>query len=150
VPVTGLDVMRSTPVEFVDTNVLLYAISRDPDEQSKAQRANEILARRDIALSAQVLQEFYVQATRESRSDRVSHAHAAGLVESFLRFNVAEITTGVVLAAMAARDRFGISYWDAAILEAARSLGCQLVLSEDLAHGRDYAGVRVANPFRLQ
>jgi predicted nucleic acid-binding protein len=150
VPVTGLDVMRSTPVEFVDTNVLLYAISRDPDEPSKAQRANEILARRDIALSAQVLQEFYVQATRGSRSDRVSHAHAVGLVESFLRFKVAEITTGVVLAAMAARDRFGISYWDAAILEAARSLGCQVVLSEDLAHGRDYAGVRVENPFRPQ
>jgi predicted nucleic acid-binding protein len=40
-----------------------------------------------------------------------------------------------------------ISYWDAAILEAARALGCDAVLSEDLNDGRDYAGVRVDNPF---
>jgi predicted nucleic acid-binding protein len=51
-------------VRFVDTNVLLYAISRDPTEQDKAARANDILAARDVALSVQVLQEFYVQATR--------------------------------------------------------------------------------------
>jgi predicted nucleic acid-binding protein len=140
--------MRSMTVQFVDTNVLLYAISRDPDEQEKAQRANEILAARDIALSVQVLQEFYVQATRESRADRLSHGHAARLVESFLRFRVAELTTEVVLAAMASRARFEISYWDAAILEAGRSLGCEVVLSEDLSHGHDYAGVRVENPFR--
>jgi predicted nucleic acid-binding protein len=134
-------------VEFVDTNVLLYAISRDPDEQDKARRANGILAQRDVALSVQVLQEFYVQATRERRPDRLSHVQAMRLVESFLRFPVAQISTGVLLAAMASRDRFGISYWDAAILEAARSLGCEVVLSEDLSDGRDYAGVRVENPF---
>ena len=53
----------------------------------------------------------------------------------------------VVLAAMATRKRFGISYWDAAIVEAARSLGCVVVLSEELSDGQDYAGVRVENPF---
>jgi predicted nucleic acid-binding protein len=36
----------------------------------------------------------------------------------------------------------------AAILEAARSLGCDLVLSEDLGDGQDSAGVRVEDPFR--
>jgi predicted nucleic acid-binding protein len=51
-----------------------------------------------------------------------------------------------VLAAMAARERFGISYWDAAIIEAARSLGCGTVLSEEMNDGQDYAGVRVENP----
>ena len=53
----------------------------------------------------------------------------------------------LVLAAMETRDRFGISYWDAAIVEAARMLGCSEILSEDLSHGQDYAGVRVVNPF---
>ena len=57
-----------------------------------------------------------------------------------------EIDVPLALAAMSARDRFGISYWDAAIIEAARATGCELVLSEDLSHGRDYAGVRVENP----
>jgi predicted nucleic acid-binding protein len=135
-------------VRFVDTNVLLYAISQAPEEQDKAQRANQVLAARDLALSVQVLQEFYVQATRDSRPDPLAHDQALALVESFLRFPVAETTTEVVLAAAATRRRFGISHWDAAILEAARSLGCDIVLSEDLSDGQDYAGVRIENPFR--
>jgi predicted nucleic acid-binding protein len=49
---------------------------------------------------------------------------------------------------METRARFGISYWDAAILEASRALGCSTVLSEDLADETDYDGVRVENPFR--
>ena len=135
-------------MRFIDTNVLLYAISRDPEERDKAKRANEILATRDLVLSVQVLQEFYVQATRKSRSDPLTHEQAVELVESFMRFPVVTITTELMLAAFAARRRFGMSYWDAAILEASRSIGCDVVLSEDLSDGEDYAGVRVENPFR--
>ncbi|BBX73564.1 hypothetical protein BST45_03800 [Mycobacterium shinjukuense] len=135
-------------MRFVDTNVLLYAISGDPEERDKARRANEILAARDLAVSVQVLQEFYVQATRRSRPDPISHEHAADLVESFMRFPVAPITAELMLAAMTTCRRFFLSYWDAAVLEAARALGCDVVLSEDLTDGEDYAGVRVENPFR--
>ncbi len=134
-------------MRFVDTNVLLYAISKDPAEQTKATLANELISSKDLALSVQVLQEFYVQATRETRADRLTHEQAAALVESFRRFSVQEATVGIVLAAMSTRQRFGISYWDAAILEAARASGCEVVLSEDLGDGQDYAGVRVENPF---
>jgi predicted nucleic acid-binding protein len=135
-------------VRFVDTNILLYAVSRDAEEQAKTDRANEILASREVALSVQVLQEFYVQATRESRPDPLTHEQATTLIESFLRFPVQETTIAVMVAALATRQRFGISYWDATILEASRALGCEIVLSEDLADGEDYAGVRVENPFR--
>jgi predicted nucleic acid-binding protein len=135
-------------VRFADTNVLLYAISSDPAEEAKAARANALLAERDLALSVQVLQEFYVQATRTSRADAISHANAVELIESFQRFPVAPITVDVMRAALATRGRFQISYWDAAILEAARSLSCSVVLSEDLSDTVDYAGVRVENPFR--
>jgi predicted nucleic acid-binding protein len=134
-------------VRFVDTNILLYAISQDPDEQDKAARANGLLSAGDVALSVQVLQEFYVQATRDSRADRLTHEQAAALVDAFRRFPVQETNVGVMLAAMSTRQRFGISYWDAAILEAARLLGCEVVLSEDLSDGQDYAGIRVENPF---
>jgi predicted nucleic acid-binding protein len=81
---TASTATASTAVRFVDTNVLLCAISRDPEEQDKAARANDILAARDVALSTQVLQEFYVQATRASRPDPLTHAQATGLIESFL------------------------------------------------------------------
>ena len=135
-------------MRFVDTNVLLYAISRDPAEQDKAKRANEILADRDLALSVQVLQEFYVQATRVSRPDAIGHSQAVRLIESFRRFPVQDVTSGIMIAALDARQRFQLSYWDAAIIEASRVMGCTQVLSEDLNDGQDYAGVRVTNPFR--
>ena len=115
-------------MRFADTSVLLYAISRDPAEQDKAKRANDILAERDLALSEQVLQEFYVQATRASRPDAIGHRQAVLLIQSF--------------------QRFQLSYWDAAIIEASRAMGCSHVLSEDLSDGQDYGGVRVINPFR--
>jgi predicted nucleic acid-binding protein len=134
-------------VRFVDTNVLLYAFSRDPGEREKAQVAVEVLSSTDLCLSVQVLQEFYVQATHEHRSDSLSHVDAVGLVESFRRFPVQEMTVALLAAAMSARQRFQISYWDAAILEAARALDCHVVLSEDLSDGQDYAGVQVENPF---
>jgi predicted nucleic acid-binding protein len=134
-------------VQFVDTNVLLYAISRDPDEASKARRANEVLAAGDVGLSIQVLQEFYVQATRASRRDAVTHEQAVGLIESWRRFPVQETTVDVMDAAFRTRQRFGIPYWDAAIIEASRFLGCVVVLSEDLDAGTDYDRVRVQNPF---
>jgi predicted nucleic acid-binding protein len=140
--------MRSTTVRFADTNVLLYAISRDPDERSKAARANEILDQGDIGLSVQVLQEFYVRSTRASRADAITHDQAAGLVEAWCRFPVQVTTVEVMRAALATRSRFGISYWDAAILEAARALDCSVVLSEDLDGATDYDGIRVEDPFK--
>ena len=50
--------------------------------------------------------------------------------------------TGVAIS-----QRFGLSYWDGAILSAARALGCDAVYSEDLSSQQDYDGVRVINPF---
>ncbi len=134
-------------MRFADTNVLLYAASTAADERSKARIARELLEAEDLALSVQVLQEFYVQATRPSRSERMSHEQATALIEAFCRFPVQETTLPLVRAALDTRERFGISYWDAAVLEAARSLGCRTVLTEDLADGQDYGGVTVQNPF---
>jgi predicted nucleic acid-binding protein len=135
-------------VRFVDTNVLLYAASTADDERAKAARAREILQAEDLALSVQVLQEFYVQATRPTRAARLSHDQASGLIEALLRYPVQETTVEVLRAALDTAARFGVSYWDAAIIEAARSLGCTTLLSEDLGDGADYRGVRVVNPFR--
>jgi len=135
-------------VRFVDTNVLLYAISTDPDEAAKATAARAILESADLALSVQVLQEFYVQATRPTRQYRLSHEQASLLVEAWLRFPVQDITVPIMRAAATTAQGSHISYWDAAVVEAARALGCASVLSEDLAGGRDYGGVHIENPFR--
>ena len=135
-------------MRFVDSNILLYAASKKPDEQDKAARARDLLNALDLALSVQVLQEFYVQATRATRADRMSHKQATLLIRSFCRYPVQESTLALVESALRTTERFQVSYWDAAIIEAARALGCREVLSEDLSDGQDYGGVRVVNPFR--
>jgi len=49
----------------------------------------------------------------------------------------------LVRAALAAKSRCAISYSDAAIIEAARMLSCDVLLTADLDDGRDYDGVVV-------
>jgi len=141
--------MRYTSeMRFVDSNILLYAASKSPNERDKAATATSILSGLDLAVSVQVLQEFYTQATRATRTDRISHEQATLLIRSFCRYPVQETTLALVEAALRTTERFQISYWDAAIIEAARALGCREILSEDLNDGQDYGGVQVVNPFR--
>lgn len=135
-------------MRFVDTNILLYRTSVTEADAPKQRVATELLQANDLRLSVQVLQEFYVQATRPNREGALEHSEAAGLIQSWRRFDPVSITPEIVDAALIARERWQISYWDAAILEAARSAGCDLVLSEDLNDGQDFGGVRVINPFR--
>ena len=132
---------------FVDTNVLLYAASTAVDELEKRTAARAILDRDDLVLSTQVLQEFYVQATRATKQDRLAHDTAVALVESWLRFRIVETSVPLVRQALATAARWRISYWDAAIVEAARLADCPEVFSEDLQSGMRFAGVTVRNPF---
>ena len=136
-------------MRFVDTNVLLYAVSTVPEEAAKADAARKLLEAEDLALSVQVLQEFYVQATRPTRAHPLSHEQAARLIEAFLRYPVQDTTAALMTSAFKGCQQYRISYWDAAILEAARSLGCRTLLSEDFTHGRDYGGVVVEDPFQV-
>jgi predicted nucleic acid-binding protein len=135
-------------VRFLDTNILLYSISRDPAEAAKRDIAIALLDADDIALSVQVLQEFYVQATRVTRSDALPHDIAAGLIRTWLRFKIQETTLPVALGALDIKATHRLSYWDAAIVAAARALGCRELLSEDMSHGQEVEGVLIINPFR--
>jgi predicted nucleic acid-binding protein len=133
---------------FIDTNILLYSISQDPAEARKRDIAIALLDADDIALSVQVLQEFYVQVTRATRTDALPHEIAAGLIGTWLRFRVQDNTLAVMLGALEIKAMHGLSCWDAAIVAAARALGCGELLSEDMSHGRVVEGVVIRDPFR--
>lgn len=134
-------------MRFVDTNILLYAISTDPDEQAKRAIAVGILNGADIGFSVQVFQEFYHQATRRSRLGALTHDLAIEVVIGLLRHPTQEMTRAIMLDAFAIRQATRFSYWDSAILAAARALGCDTVLTEDLSHGQVVWGLRIVNPF---
>ncbi len=135
-------------MRFVDTSVLLYAVSTVASEAAKRRTARDILSAQDLALSVQVLEEFYVQATRPSRGGQLTHQDARALIEAWRRFPVQETTMELMAAALESCRRHRLPYGDAAAIEAARLLGCETLLSEHLSHGRVYGGVRVLDPFR--
>ena len=134
-------------MRFVDTNVLLYAASSLPEDADKRSRARALLVEPDLAVSVQVLQEFYHQATRPTRPGRLSHDDALEFIEPFLSMRVQAVTLDVFQAGVSISRRFRLSYWDGAILAAARAAGCDAVYSEDMSSDQDYDGLRVVDPF---
>jgi predicted nucleic acid-binding protein len=137
-----------SPPHFLDTNVLLYSISRDPGEAAKRARAVQLLDDDNGALSVQVLQEFYVQATRKTRPDPIPHEIAVGLIATWVRFKVQEISLPILTGVLEIKAKEGFSYWDSAIIAAAHALGWRELYSEDMSHGREIDGVTIIDPFR--
>jgi predicted nucleic acid-binding protein len=87
-----------------------------------------------------VLQNFYVQATRSTRPDPRPREIAAGLIATWMRFRVQEIIVLILTSAVEIRAALGFSYWDCAIIAAARALGCRELYTEDMSHGREVEG----------
>jgi len=138
-----------TAKRFLDTNVLLYSISDDPRDGIKRDLAIALVEQPDNALSVQVLQEFYVQATRASRPNPLPHETAVAFVRTWIeRFSIQDLTVSILDSALEIKAANRLSYWDAAIIAAARALGCAELLSEDMQHGRKIGGVTIVNPFR--
>jgi predicted nucleic acid-binding protein len=135
-------------VRFVDTNVLIYSISRNPVDARKREIADELLESDDLALSVQVLQEFYAQATRATRLRPLSHVRAVEFIDTWSRFPVQAVTMDVMRSALHIKAIYRFNYWDCAIIAAAGALGCDQLLTEDLSHGRIVEGITIVNPFR--
>ena len=131
---------------FVDTNVLVYAASSAVADQARRELALELLDRSDLALSAQVLAEFYSVATSKTKLN-MTHDDEVVLLQALACIPACPITRELVMEAAELRQRCQISYWDAAILAAAKRMGCHTVYSEDLNPGQVYDGVTVVNPF---
>ena len=101
-----------------------------------------------MALSVQVLQEFYVQATRATRPQPLPDAQARSLIEAWRRFPVQETTLALLDLGLELQARHRFSHWDSMIVAAARAQGCDWLWSEDMDDGRIVDGMRIANPFR--
>jgi len=131
---------------FLDTNILIYAASQNPNETRKKKIAVDLVARAAFGLSAQVLQEFYVVATRKAEVPLKPSA-ALEWIEQLEVFPCADISPALVKLGAVMSERYRVSYWDGAILAAAESLGAPVVYTEDLNHGQSYGAVRALNPF---
>jgi predicted nucleic acid-binding protein len=130
---------------FLDTNILIYAVSANEAEAKKRRTAIELL-RTKFAVSTQVLQEFYATSTRKPNIP-LTPIEALTWIEMLEQQPCAVIDPSLIKTAIATSQRFRIAYWDAAIIAAAERLGAETLFTEDLNHGQSYGSVRVINPF---
>jgi predicted nucleic acid-binding protein len=96
-------------------------------------------------VSLQVLQEYFVAATRKLGVDART---ARRKVELFANYHLVLLDVDDVLGAIDLHRLHQVSFWDGLIIRAAREGGCSILYSEDLQDGRAIDGVRVVNPFR--
>ena len=132
---------------FLDTNVLVYAVAAGVRDAPKRRRALELIEKENFGLSAQVLQEFYVTVVRKIATP-LKPERALEWIEQLEVFPCAAIDSSLVKISVELSERYGVSYWDAAIIAAADALGARTVYSEDLNDTQLYGDVRVRNPFR--
>ena len=137
--------MTSPP--FIDTNILLYAGSNAAADGPKRRIASALLAELDFCLSSQVVQEYLSNALCK-KALGIAAAQIEKLLESLREVTVQPVTYALILDAWKLRRSYQVSHWDATIIAAAQSLGCEILYSEDLSHGQKYGGVRVMNPFK--
>ena len=138
-----------TALVFVDTNIFVYRHDRsDPARQACAEEWIAHLARfRTGRLSFQVLQELYVTLTAKARIG-FDPAEAREIVRELAVWQPVAIDLKILERAWHIQDGHSVSWWDAVIVAAAQSLGCSILLTEDLEHGHAFGEVRVVNPFR--
>jgi predicted nucleic acid-binding protein len=140
--------MTAAGPTFVDTNVLLYAHDAGETVKQPIARAllEELWADRSGVLSTQVLQEFYVVATRKF-DPPMSRSAARELVVLYSTWSVVQVDVELIVDATTLEERASLSFWDALVVEAARRAGATRLVTEDLQGGRRIAGILIEDPF---
>ena len=132
---------------FLDTNIVAYA--DDLDSPAKQAVALQLLGRAygesAGVISLQVLQEYFVTATRKLG---VAPADARRKVELLSRLELVRLDGPDVLAAIDLQGLHGHSFWDALIIQAALLSRCTVLYSEDLQAGLRLGPIQILNPFR--
>jgi predicted nucleic acid-binding protein len=131
---------------FLDTNVVVYAFDQAAPE--KREKAIRILESGDrLVVSTQVLLESWWVLTRKLGVP-LTESEAAEVIEQLCLLPVVATDSELVLRAIQTSTRAQLALWDALIVEAARTAGCEEILTEDLQHGQDFGGIVVVDPFR--
>jgi predicted nucleic acid-binding protein len=137
-----------TEPQFVDTNVLIYAYDAGAGLKHTAAKhfVEQLWKNKTGCLSTQVLQEFYVNVTRKT-SQPFSAEQAKRAIQTLSHWTVFSPQPQDILAAIDLSVRYQISFWDSLVIRSAQQTGCKTLWTEDLAHGQEYDGVVVQNPF---
>jgi predicted nucleic acid-binding protein len=135
---------------FLDTNIFVYSVDASPDQNEKRDLARKLVTQyiQDDSgvISIQVLQEFYQVATQKieiplSARQALEYLHYIAILQTVIP------SVEMVVAAILLHQKYSLSFWDALILQAAKTAGCSQLLSEDLQDGFHLDNLIVRNPF---
>jgi len=126
---------------FFDTNVLIYAYSTD----RRRDRALATIAGGGT-ISTQVLNEFTNVLRNKQKQDWPVIEAAVNSIR--FRFpDIVPVTAETHAAALRVAREHGLAFFDALIVASAIGAGCDILYSEDMQHGRNFADLTVRNPF---
>ena len=132
---------------FIDTNILVY--SADEFDKVKKEKCRALLKScvTDFqgVISTQVMQEFYVTATKKLSIEPLI---AKDILNTFALFETVIIDPNIVYDAVDCSVINRISFWDSLIVSAAESACCEKIWTEDLNDGQIIRGVRIENPLK--
>lgn len=145
VPTCRVTRRMNAPI-FVDTNVFIYALDEGDPRKQAAARAwrDEMWRSRRGRISFQVLQEFYAKITQK-RLQAIQQARSE--IRDLLAWRPVVIDGAILENAWKVQDRYRLSFWDALIVAAAKSVSCRYLLTEDLHAGQNLDGLLIVNPF---
>ena len=130
---------------FLDSNILVYA--QDAGSAGKQRKSRDVITQLAQSgggvISTQILQEFYVAATKKLG---VAPLAAKAILKTFGVFETVQVSPQLIQEAIDCSILNVLSYWDSLVLASAASAGCSTVYSEDLNAGQTVLGVRVENP----
>jgi predicted nucleic acid-binding protein len=134
-------------MRFLDTNILVYAVT--DDDPRKREIAIDLITHalevnHDGCISTQVLQEFCNTMYKKTKRTR---QEIDALLDGFRDLLKTDVTIDLVRHAIDVKEEYGIQFYDALIVSTAEKLGCTEIVSEDLNPNQTYRGMAVVNPF---
>jgi predicted nucleic acid-binding protein len=132
---------------FIDTSVLLASEdgARPDERQQVLAWLQKLWAERTGRLSTQVLQDFYITATRRI-TPPMPQGDARAEVRRYQHWQPWSPDQATVESAWSLESRFGLPFADALIVAAAKAQGCTRLLSLALPHEAQFDSVQVLNP----
>jgi predicted nucleic acid-binding protein len=126
---------------FIDTNILVYSVTDDPQKA----RANQAIGEGGF-ISAQVLNEFVSVMRGKLKVEwsviEFALARFREVFDAVLPLTAETNSAALVLA----RDH-RLNCYDALIVASAMEARCDRLLTDDMQHDRMFGGLRIVNPF---
>lgn len=131
------------PGEFIDTNIVVYSLSKDEHKQHKALA---LLANKPV-MSVQVLSETANVMRRKLGFDITAIRAVINRINQECSL-LQPITVTTLNVALDIAERYSFSHYDSLIIAAALQASCTTLYSEDMQHGQIIEErIRIINPF---